>query len=76
MATKAKKTLVLVDGEKVPVLKEDGKWYVCGTDRRFRKLSALIAAVEEEKPEKVKEPKKEKSPVQSNSDGAEAKEAK
>ena len=72
MATKAKKTLVLLDGERVPVTKEEGKWYICG-DRRFRKLSGQISAVEEEKPEKAKEPAKKKKPAQGESDGAEKK---
>lgn len=70
MASKTKKTLVLVSGERVPVTKEEGKWYICG-DRRFRKMSGQISTVEEEKPEKGKEPAKEKKPAEGKSDGAE-----
>lgn len=72
MASKAKKALVLVSGERVPVTKEEGKWYICG-NRRFRKLSGQISSVEEEKPEKGKEPAKKKKPAQGKSDGAEKK---
>lgn len=73
MASKANKTLVLVDGERVPVTKEEGKWYICD-DRRFRKLSGQISSVEEDKPEKVKEPAKKKKDAERKSDGYDEKE--
>lgn len=75
MASKAKKTLVLVDGERVPVVKEEGKWYICD-GRRFRKLSGQISSVEEDKPEKVKEPAKKKKPADGKSGGSDEKEQK
>lgn len=73
MASKTKKTIVLVNGERVPVVKEEGKWYIC-EGRRFRKLSGQISSVEEEKAEKVKEPTKKKKAAESKSNGSDEKE--
>ena len=56
-----KKVLVLTTGEKVPVIEEQGKYWVCD-GRQFRKLSKMIRSVEEvdSKPESpADEPKKE-----------------
>ena len=41
MASKKKKFVVLPGGEKLPVLKEDGKYYFCD-GRRFRKANPDI----------------------------------
>lgn len=41
MAAKKRKVIVLTGGEKVPVLKEEGKYYLC-QGRRFRKSNPDI----------------------------------
>ena len=40
------KIVVLTNGERFPVVKEHGKYWICG-DTGFRKLSKQIASVEE-----------------------------
>lgn len=51
MAKKAERFLVMRSGERIPVLKEDGKFYVCD-GRRFRKGNPDIQKVETVKKKK------------------------
>lgn len=61
---KKNRILVMMDGERIPVNGEDGKWWL--TDGgRFRKLSHQIAALEEEV---VKEDKQEETLVEAISE--------
>lgn len=58
--TKTEKYVVLESGEKHILLREDGRYYVCGDggDLRFRKANVTVETVEI-KPEPVEEAGKE-----------------
>lgn len=65
---KNKMFLVLYGGERIEVIGDKGKYYLC-EGRQFRKESGQIAAVEFASVEDEKVPAKKKKPVQKKKEG-------
>lgn len=63
---KKEKILVLVNGQKLPVVGEEGKYYICDGDVKFRKLSPSIAHIDEVEAEAPATEEKPKSKAKSS----------